>query len=117
MAPPSGKFPGGYYNYSLSHIYTYHPPVVLAWTISLGKINVYCAWLCRLVVRNNRQKVQCLVYTTTSFLFSTSSNCCFRYIFIPSTSIYCVGCQEVDGMNMYLKQQLLEMLSRKDVVV
>ena len=38
--------------------------------------------LCRLVVRSNRQKVQSLVYTTTSFLFSMFSNCCFRYIFI-----------------------------------
>ena len=47
-----------------------------------------CTALCRLVVRSNRQKVQCLVYTTTSFLFSLCSNCCFRYIIIHPIYFY-----------------------------
>ena len=41
---------------------------------------------CRLVVTGNRKKVQCVVYTTTSFLFSLCCNSCFRDILIPSAS-------------------------------
>ena len=39
--------------------------------------------LCRLVVRGNSEKVQCVVYSTTSFPFSIVSNCYFRYILTP----------------------------------
>ena len=37
-------------------------------------INITTA-LCRLVVRGNRQKVLCVVYTTTSFPFSIGGSC------------------------------------------
>ena len=40
---------------------------------------------CRMVVQGNKQKVQCIVYTTTSFLLKLVYNCCFRYIVSPYT--------------------------------
>ena len=52
----------------------------------IGYVMDKCTGLCRLVVTGNRQKVQCVVYTATSFLFSPCCNSCFRYILIPSAS-------------------------------
>ena len=47
-----------------------------------------CTVFCRLVVRDNGQRAQCVVYITTCFLFRMCSSSCFRYIlaYWPLTS-------------------------------
>ena len=48
-----------------------------------------CTADCRLVVKGNEwAKVQRVVYSTTSFLFSMGSSGCFRYIQIPPAAVY-----------------------------